>query len=103
MAPDEDGVYRLSAAGSLSVSFTLPAGAPPQAFPIAARFTGPDLDEVLPVAGHSELHLRPFDATTGALTRRPQLHSRAPVSPVGASLAAPGDRGWTESRFKGPL
>lgn len=62
-----------SASGSLSVSFTLPAGAPPRAFPIAARFTGPDFDEVLPVAGHSELRLRPFDATADALTRRPQL------------------------------
>jgi hypothetical protein len=75
-APDDDGVFRLSASGSLSVSFTLPAGAPPQAFPIAARFTGPGLDEVLPVAGHSELRLRPFDATTDALTRRPQLDER---------------------------
>jgi hypothetical protein len=74
--PDDDGVYRLSASGSLSVSFTLPAGAPPQAFPMAARFTGIDLDEVLPVAGHSELRLRPFDATTDALTRRPQLDER---------------------------
>ncbi len=76
MPPDDDGVYRLSASGSLSVSFTLPAGAPPQTFPIAARFTGPDLDEVLPVAGHSELRLRPFDATADALTRRPQLDER---------------------------
>jgi len=76
-SPDDDGVYRLSASGPLSVSFTLPAGAPPQAFPIAARFTGPDdMDEVLPVAGHSELRLRPFDATTDALTRRPQLDER---------------------------
>ena len=75
-SPDDDGVYRLSATGSLSVSFTLPAGAPPQAFPIAARFTGPDLDEVLPVAGHNELRLRPFDATTDALTNRPQLDER---------------------------
>ena len=74
--PDDDGVCRLSASGSLSVSFTLPAGAPPLAFPIAARFTGPGLDEVLPVAGHSELRLRPFDATTDALTRRPQLDER---------------------------
>jgi hypothetical protein len=74
--PDDDGVYRLSASGSLSVSFTLPAGSPPQAFPIAARFTGPGVDEVLPVAGHSELRLRPFDATTDALTRRPQLDER---------------------------
>jgi hypothetical protein len=74
--PDEDGVFRLSASGSLSVSFTLPAGAPPLAFPAAARFTGPGLDEVLPVAGHSELRLRPFDATTDALTRRPQLDER---------------------------
>lgn len=74
--PDGDGVFRLSASGSLSVSFTLPAGAPPQAFPVAARFTGPGLDEVLPVAGHSELRLRPFDATTDALTRRPQLDER---------------------------
>ena len=76
MHPDDDGVYRLSASGSLSMSFTLPAGAPPQAFPIAARFTGPGMDEVLPVAGHSELRLRPFDATTDALTRRPQLDER---------------------------
>jgi hypothetical protein len=76
MHPDDDGVYRLSASGSLSVSFTLPAGAPPQAFPIAARFTGPGMDEVLPVAGHSELRLRPFDSTTDALTRRPQLDER---------------------------
>jgi hypothetical protein len=75
-SPDEDGIYRLSASGALSVSFALPAGAPPQAFPIAARFTGPDMDEVLPVAGHSELRLRPFDATTDALTRRPQLDER---------------------------
>ena len=74
--PDDDGVFRLSASGSLSVSFTLPAGAPPLAFPIAARFTGPGLDKVLPVAGHSELRLRPFDATTDALTRRPQLDER---------------------------
>jgi len=74
--PDDDGICRLSASGSLSVSFTLPAGAPPLAFPIAARFTGPGLDEVLPVAGHSELRLRPFDATTDALTRRPQLDER---------------------------
>lgn len=69
-------MYRLSASSSLSVSFTLPAGAPPQAFPIAARFTGPGMDEVLPVAGHSELRLRPFDATTDVLTRRPQLDER---------------------------
>jgi hypothetical protein len=75
-SPDDDGVYRLSATGSLSVSFTLPAGAPPQAFPVAARFTGPGLDEVLPVAGHNELRLRPFDATTDALTKRPQLDER---------------------------
>jgi hypothetical protein len=75
-SPDDDGVYRLSATGSLSVSFTLPAGAPPQAFPVAARFTGPGLDEVLPVAGHNELRLRPFDATTDALTNRPQLDER---------------------------
>ena len=67
--------YRLSATGSLSVSFTLPAGAPP-AFPVAARFTGSGLDEVLPVAGHNELRLRPFDATTDALTSRPQLDER---------------------------
>jgi len=46
-SPDEDGIYRLSASGALSVSFTLPAGAPPQAFPIAARFTGPDMDEAV--------------------------------------------------------
>ena len=75
-SPDDDGIYRLSAKGSLSVSFTLPAGAPPQAFPIAARFTGPGLDEVLPVAGHNELRLRPFDATTDSLTKRPQLDER---------------------------
>jgi hypothetical protein len=74
--PDEDGICRLSGSGSLSVSFTLPAGAPPLAFPVAARFTGPGLDEVLPVAGHSELWLRPFDATTDGLTRRPQLDER---------------------------
>ncbi len=74
-SPDDDGVYRLSATGSLSVSFTLPAGAPP-AFPVAARFTGSGLDEVLPVAGHNELRLRPFDATTDALTSRPQLDER---------------------------
>ena len=74
--PDEDGVYRLSGSGSLSVSFTLPAGALPLAFPVAARFTGPGLDEVLPVAGHTELRLRPFDATTDGLTRRPQLDER---------------------------
>jgi hypothetical protein len=74
--PDEDGIWRLSGSGSLSVSFTLPAGAPPLAFPVAARFTGPGLDEVLPVAGHSELRLRPFDATTDGLTRRPQLDER---------------------------
>jgi hypothetical protein len=74
--PDEDGIWRLSGSGSLSVSFTLPAGAPPLAFPVAARFTGPGLDEVLPVAGHSELQLRPFDATTDGLTRRPQLDER---------------------------
>ena len=76
VASDGDGICRLSASGSLSVSFTLPAGAPPLAFPIAARFTGPGLDEVLPVAGHSELRLRPFDATTDALTSRPQLDER---------------------------
>lgn len=75
-SPDDDGVYRLSATGSLSVSFTLLGGAPPQAFPVAARFTGPGLDEVLPVAGHNELRLRPFDATTDALTNRPQLDER---------------------------
>lgn len=75
-SPDEDGVYRLSATGSLSVSYTLPAGAAPQAFPIAARFTGPGLDEVLPIAGHNELRLRPFDSTTDALTSRPQLDER---------------------------
>ena len=81
-SPDDDGVYRLSATGSLSVSFTLPAGAPPQAFPIAARFTGPGLDEVLPVAGHSELRLRPFDATTDALTSRPSSTSASsPCTP----------------------
>ncbi len=74
--PDDDGVFRLSASGPLSVSFTLPAGASPQAFPIAARFVGPDMDEVLPVVGHSELRLRPFDATTDSLTRRPQLDER---------------------------
>ena len=74
--PDDDGICRLSGSGSLSVSFTLPAGAPPLAFPVAARFTGPGLDEVLPVAGHSELRLRPFDATTDGLTRRPQLDER---------------------------
>jgi hypothetical protein len=75
-SPDEDGIYRLSASGPLSVSYKLPAGAPPQAFPIAARFTGPGTDQVLPVAGHSELLLRPFDATTDALTNRPQLDER---------------------------
>lgn len=73
---DDDGVFRLSATGALSLSFTLPAGAPPQAFPIAARFVSADMDEVLPVAGHSELRLRPFDATTDGLTRRPQLDER---------------------------
>jgi hypothetical protein len=31
---------------------------------------------VLPVAGHSELRPRPFDATTDALTRWPQLDER---------------------------
>lgn len=76
LSSDDDGIFRLSASGSLSVSFTLPAGAPPLAFPIAARFTGTGLDEVLSVAGHSELRLRPFDATTDALTRRPQLDER---------------------------
>jgi hypothetical protein len=35
------------------------------------------MDKVLPVAGHSELRLRPFDATTDALTQRPQLDERA--------------------------
>jgi hypothetical protein len=75
-APDDDGVFRLSASGALSLSFTLPAGAAPQAFPIAARFVGTGMDEVVPVAGHSELRLRPFDATTDGLTRRPQLDER---------------------------
>lgn len=74
--PDDDGVYRLSANGSLSISFSLPAGAPPQSFPILARFVGPALDEVIPVAGHAELRIRPFDASTDSLTRRPQLDER---------------------------
>ena len=75
-SPDEGGVYRLSASGPLSVSYKLPVGAPPHAFRVAARFTGPGIDKVLPVAGHSELRLRPFDATTDALTNRPQLDER---------------------------
>jgi hypothetical protein len=76
VSPDDDGICRLSGSGSLSISFSLPAGAPPLALPVAARFTGPGLDEVLPVAGHAELQLRPFDATTDGLTRRPQLDER---------------------------
>ena len=75
-SPRDDGIYRLSGSGSLSISFSLPAGAAPLAFPVAARFTGPGIDEVFPVAGHAELRLRPFDATTDGLTRRPQLDER---------------------------
>jgi hypothetical protein len=75
-SPDEDGIFRISHSGPLNITFSLPAGEPPQAFPIAARLVGSGMDQVLPVAGHSELLLRPFDASTDGMTRRPGLDAR---------------------------
>ena len=74
--PDIDGIYDISVDGRVSIAFSLPAGAAPESFPLAARFTGSGMDQVVRVAGHSELRLRPFDASTDGLTNRPQLDAR---------------------------
>lgn len=78
--PDPQQDTTLSGTGTLILRFSLPAGMPAPPFRLALRWRGTrdgkPASQILDVAGHREIRLRPFDASRDYLTSFPVFDER---------------------------